>query len=99
MLGKTVGQVTAGDIIELATRWKTAVVNLDHILSADAKKEFSATAQTGYGVDGDEKVKRGDFEQVRGTFEGNSFVTEIEKHIATKSHLADELIKRMEKLR
>jgi hypothetical protein len=99
MLGKTVSQVTAGDIIELATRWKTAVVNLDHILSADAKKEFSATAQTGYGIDGDEKVKRGDFEQVRGTFEGNSFVTEIEKHIAAKSQLADELIKRMEKLR
>jgi len=98
MLGKTVGQVTAGDIIELATRWKTAVVSLDHTLSADAKKEFAATAQTGYGVDGDEKVKRGDFEQVRGTFEGNSFVTEIEKHIATKSQLADELIKRMEKL-
>ncbi len=99
MLGKTVGQVTAGDIIELATRWKTAVVNLDHILSTDTKKEFSATAQTGFGVDGDEKIKRDDFEQVRGTFEGNSFVTEIEKHIATKSRLADELISRMEKLR
>jgi len=98
-LGKTVDKITADDIIELTTRWKEAVVDLDHRLYADAKKEFAATAQIGYGLDGDEKTKHADFAAVRGKFEENSFVCEIEKHITNKTALGDELIGRMEKLR
>ncbi len=76
-----------------------AVVELDNMLYADAKKEFTATAQTGYGLDGSLETKHADFAQVRGTFEENSFVLEIEKHIARKTALGDELIGRMEELR
>jgi len=56
-LGKTVDKMTPDDIIELITKWKQAVVELDHRLYADAKKEFAATAQIGYGLDGDEETK------------------------------------------
>jgi len=98
-LGKTVDKITADDIIELTTKWKEAVVELDHRLYADAKKEFAATAQIGYGLDGDEKTKHADFAAVRGKFEENGFVCEIEKHITNKTALGDELIGRMEKLR
>ena len=69
------------------------------MLHADARKEFAATAQIGYGLDGRHETKQDDFEQVRGTFEENDFVLEIEKHIAAKSALADDLIGRMEQLR
>jgi hypothetical protein len=69
------------------------------MLHADARKEFAATAQIGYGLDGRQDTKQDDFEQVRGTFEENDFVLEIEKHIAAKTALADELIGRMEQLR
>jgi len=98
-LGKTIEQITADDIIELTTSWKEAVVELDHRLYADAKKEFATTAQTGFGLDGDEQTKHSDFAEVRGTFEEDSFVSEIEKHIFSKTELANELISRMEKLR
>ena len=98
-LGKTIDKINPEDIIELVTKWKTAVVELDHMLYADAKKEFAATAQIGYGLDGEEETKHSDFAAVRGTFEENSFVSEIEKHIVKKTKLADELISRMEKLR
>jgi NDP-sugar pyrophosphorylase family protein len=98
-LGKTIDQITAEDIIELTTKWKEAVVELDHMLYADAKKEFAATAQIGYGPDGNEETKHKDFSAVRGTFEENSFVSEIDKHITTKRQLAEELIGRMEELR
>jgi len=97
-LGKTLGHVTADDVIELATDWKTAVVALDHMLYADAKKEFAPTAQIGYGLDGDQQTRRADFEQVRGTFDENSFVLEIDSHAVSKTALGDELIGRMEKL-
>lgn len=97
--GRTIENITADDIIELAARWKSAVVELDRMLHADAQKEFAATAQIGYGLDGEQKTKQADFEHVRGTFEENDFVLEIEKHITVKTALADELIGRMEPLR
>jgi hypothetical protein len=98
-LSKTLNCITADDIVAMATDWKKAVKELDDMLSADASKEFTATAQIGYGIDGDLEARRGDFEQVRGTFEGNDFVQEIEKHVVRKMALGDELIGRMEKLR
>jgi len=96
---KIIDKITADDIIELTTRWKKAVVELDHALYADAKKEFAATAQIGYGLDGDEKTKLSDFAAVRGILEEDSFVSEIEQHLTNKTALGDELISRMENLR
>ena len=98
-MSKIIEKITSEDIIELITRWKAAVVELDHLLCEDAKKEFAATAQIGYGLDGDEKTKHRDFTSVRGTFEEDIFVSEIEQHITGKTALADELISRMENLR
>jgi hypothetical protein len=97
--GKIIDKITADDIIELTTKWKDAVVELDHKLYTDAKKEFADTSQIGYGIDGDEQTKHNDFAQVRGVFEKDSFVSEIQKHIAGKTKLGDELISCMEKLR
>jgi hypothetical protein len=99
ILGKKIAEILPEDIIELTTKWKDAVVDLDHRLYDDAKKEFIAAAQIGFGLDGDEKTKHLDFAAVRGTFEKDSFVSEIEKHISSKTELANELINRMEKLR
>ena len=98
-LGKTIERITAEDIIELVEEWKAAVIELDHLLHADAQKEFAATAQIGFGINGKEETKHKDFEQVRGVFAENSFVREIEEHMSLKSKLGDELIARMEKLR
>jgi len=98
-LGKTLDCVTADDIIKLVTDWKNAVTELDNMLCADARKEFSATVQTGYGLDGDQQTRQADFERVRGTFDENDFVQEIEKHIINKTALGDELISRMETVR
>ncbi len=98
-LGKSIGAITAEDVIGLTNRWREAVVDLDDRLRTDAKKEFTATAQIGFGLDGDEETKHKDFEAVRGSFETNGFVAEIEKHIAAKTALAEELIARIEPLR
>jgi hypothetical protein len=98
-LGKTIDQMTAEDIIEMTQTWKAAVAELDQMLHADARKEFAATSQTGYGLDGDKETRQMDFAAVAGTFEKNSFVTEIEQHIVDKTMLGDELIGRLGKLR
>jgi hypothetical protein len=99
ILNKRIDEITPDDVIELTVSWKKAVVELDRMLRADAGKEFTATAQTGYGLDGDGQSKAVDFEHVRGNFEGNSFVQEIEEHIVRKTAMGDDLIGRMEELR
>jgi len=97
-LGKNIDLIEANDIIEMAADWKGAVVELDHKLYEDAKKEFAATAQIGYGIDGDESARQADFAQVRGTYETNSFVEDIQHHIEEKTKLGNELIGRMQKI-
>ena len=98
-LGKTIDEVTVADVVELTNRWEKAVVDLDHLLYDDARKEFSGTVQTGFGVDGDSAARQGDFAAVRGTFEADGFVGEVRKHITNKTALAKELLSRIEPLR
>jgi hypothetical protein len=97
-LGKNIDAITSADVIDMTNKWKSAVVELDNTLQADTKKEFTATAQIGFGIDGDLADRAADFAGVRGTFETNSFVKEIKQHIETKTQLAEELIRRMQKI-
>jgi len=97
-LGIMLDRITPNDIIELVTRWKTAVVELDRMIYADTQKEFTETAQIGYGLDGSKDTMQHDFEQVIGTFEENSFVLEIKKHITSKTALGDKIISQMQQL-
>lgn len=91
-------KMTAADIIHLVEQWKEAVVGLDRMVYEDAKKEFSLASMTGFGADGSRLEKELDFEQVRGDFENNPFVTAVLKHIEVKTALGDELIARMQKV-
>lgn len=91
-------EVTAADIIRIVEKWKEAVIGLDRMVYEDAKKEFSLASMTGFGADGSRLEKEMDFEQVRGDFESNPFVTAVLKHIEVKSALGNELIERMKKV-
>ena len=92
-------EVTAEQIAELVERWRSSVVELDRELYADAKKEFSLSAMTGFGADGDERVQAQDFEEVRGDFDSNTYVKSILQHIEEKSALGEELLDRLAPLR
>lgn len=98
-LNKTIEKITARDIIKLTKEWKSSVVKLDEILKEDAKKEFSINAQISFGLDGDQVTVERDFEAVRGDYEKNSFVREIEQHIDKKSKQGDDLLVRLKKVR
>ena len=87
--------ITAAEVIAIVRQWKDAVIGLDKSLYEDAKKEFNLSSMTGFGVDGSKDTKDLDFEQVRGDFESNSFVTAVLEHIRVKEALGDELIGRL----
>ncbi|MDX9772215.1 MAG: DUF4954 family protein [Bacteroidales bacterium] len=88
-------ELTATDIINIVEKWKKSVVDLDRMLYDDAHKEFTLSSMTGFGIDGDDEIKKRDFEQVRGDFEKNSVVLAILDHIKNKTELGDELIARL----
>ena len=90
--------ITASDIIRIVERWKDAVIGLDKMVYEDAKKEFSLSSMTGFGADGTKFEKEQDFEQVRGDFESNPFVTAVLDHIKVKTALGNELIERLKPL-
>lgn len=96
--GLKLAEITPQQVIELVETWKESVVALDELLYADARKEFSLTAKTGFGVDGTHMEKDEDFECVRGAFESNPFVTAVLEHIRNKKALGDELIGRLRPL-
>ena len=92
-------RITIEDLIAIVRQWKQSVVDLDQMLYADAKKEFSLSARTGFGFDGaSRQTAEADFEQVRGEFETNPFVTEVQAHIERKSALGDRIIAMLEAL-
>lgn len=93
--GLEADKVTAADIVEIVRQWKESVVWLDRMVYEDAKKEFSLTSMTGFGADGSRTEQQLDFEQVRGVFESNPFVTAVLEHIRVKTALGNELIDRL----
>lgn len=92
---KSISEINFEDVISTIETWKNSVVKLDNLIYSDAKKEFNLNAKTGFGVDGDEEQKHKDFESVRGSFESNPFVLEVQNHIKIKTELGDELINRL----
>ena len=87
--------ITKEQVIDIVKQWKEAVIGLDRQLYEDARKEFDLASMTGFGADGSKEVKELDFEQVRGDFESNPFVTAVLEHIRVKEALGDELIRRL----
>lgn len=87
--------ITTKDIINIVHQWQQSVVWLDKMVYEDAKKEFSLSSMTGFGADGSKEEQMLDFEQVRGVFESNPFVTAVLKHIEVKTELGNELVARL----
>ena len=87
--------ITAKDVVSIVRQWQEAVVGLDRLVYEDAKKEFSLTSMTGFGADGSREEQKRDFEEVRGAFESNPFVTAVLEHIKVKTELGNELIGRL----
>ncbi len=93
--GCDVEHVTIEQIRRTVEEWKDAVVKLDKMVYDDARKEFDLNSQIGFGVDGDRRQAEADFEEVRGSFESNSFVKAVLEHIEKKTALGDSVLERL----
>ena len=97
--GCSVEEVSLEQLKKTVEEWKNAVVNLDKMVYNDARKEFDLNSQTGFGVDGDRNQAQADFEEVRGSFESNSFVKAVLEHIEKKSNLGNKVLEKLNDVR
>ena len=93
--GCKVSEVTLDQLRKTIQEWREAVVRLDQMVYDDARKEFDLNSQTGFGVDGDREQAEADFEEVRGSFESNSFVKAVLEHIETKTKLGNGMLAKL----
>jgi len=97
--GCSVEQVSLEQLQKTVREWQNAVVNLDKMVYNDARKEFDLNSQTGFGVDGDRHQAEADFEEVRGSFESNSFVKAVLEHIEKKTALGNKVLEKLNNVR
>jgi hypothetical protein len=92
-------QVTLEQLCRTIEEWQQAVVGLDRMVYNDARKEFDLNSHTGFGVDGDLQQAAADFEEVRGSFESNSFVKAVLEHIERKTALGEKILGELKKVK
>lgn len=95
--GVDLDTITSDDVIDIVKKWKKSVITLDKWIYEDAKKEFSLSSRTSFGLDGNRYEQKIDFEQVRGIFEENAFIKVLTEHINEKTILGDNFIKKLRK--
>ena len=98
--GITLQEATIEQLSDIVRRWKESVINLDHMIYDDARKEFSLSSMTSFGADGDALERDQDFMQVRGSsFESDPFVQTVKEHIEVKSALGEAALARLASLK
>jgi len=91
-LGNKVSAMTADQVKGILEDWKTNAVKLNRMILQDACKEFDEVSRIGFGIDGDNRTRDEDFTAVRGNFENNSFVKELERDNADIEKRAEKAV-------
>jgi carbonic anhydrase/acetyltransferase-like protein (isoleucine patch superfamily) len=97
--GKSISEFEASDVISIVKKWKESVLGIDRFLYEDARKEFSMSKMTGFGVDGQDGARELDFAEVRGEFDDNETVKAIKEHMDKKERLGSRVIQQMVQVR
>jgi hypothetical protein len=84
--------ITVGSLIQIITDWKTNAIKLNNMILKDAEKEFDPGSKIGFGIDGDADTMDSDFQAVRGVYDNNKFVTNLQKESKGIEEKANRLI-------
>ena len=79
--GHSVDELTTESIATMRQARDKAEGTAVKKILADAEKEFGEGARIGFGLDGGHGEEMADFEAVRGTYDGNSFVDQMRERL------------------
>lgn len=86
--------ITVEQINQIIADYKESAIKLNNMTLKDASKEFDSATKIGFGIDGDQETQEKDFTAVRGTYENNKFIKEMQQEIKNIEKSADNLIKK-----
>lgn len=72
--------------------WNSSKQKLLNMTLRDAEKEFDSNSKIGYGIDGDEENKELDFNNVRGSYQENKFIIQLNEEIEKTNLETDKLL-------
>jgi len=78
--GCDIEEALKNDIINAAESFMKAKVRFLKLVIADAEKEFGELSRTAFGQDGDDDIEK-DFLKIRGRFEENEFVKQMQDDV------------------
>ncbi|MEN8193319.1 MAG: DUF4954 family protein [Bacteroidota bacterium] len=91
--GIKINEINAEIITQIINDWVKNSTKLNNMIAKDAQKEFDSFAMIGFGIDGNEDVKRSDFLSVRGDYDTNSFVKSLNSEIEEFQIKAENILK------
>lgn len=92
LIGLDLRTANTSELKTLIEKWETGSTFFYQMLLKDAQKEFSERSKTGFGIMADKDVRSADFENVRGTFDNNPFVKELNEQMTQNKLKAKQAI-------
>lgn len=90
-------EITKELLIQIITDWRDNSIKLNNMILKDAEKEFDQVSKIGFGLDGNEQERNDDFKNVRGKFEENKFVLELQNESEQIKQKADNFFSHLNK--
>jgi hypothetical protein len=84
--------ISINNLIQIIIDWKTYAIKINNMILKDAEKEFAPGSKIGFGIDGDIDTRDSDFQAVRGEYENNKFVTNLQRESKEIEEKANRLI-------
>ncbi|MEN8249865.1 MAG: DUF4954 family protein [Bacteroidota bacterium] len=88
-------EITSEQLVQIVTNWEANSIRMKNMILKDAEKEFDQNSKIGFGIDGDEQTRDDDFEAIRGSYDGNSFVKSIRQEIEDLSEKTKVIISKL----
>ncbi|HSL88749.1 MAG TPA: DUF4954 family protein [Ignavibacteriaceae bacterium] len=92
-----IDEISKEQLLQIIYDWRDNSIKLNNMILKDAEKEFDQSSKIGFGIDGNEQERNYDFENVRGKFEENKFVVELQNESEQIRQSADNLISHLNK--
>jgi NDP-sugar pyrophosphorylase family protein len=90
--------IKVSTLIQIIADWKTNSIKLNNMILKDAEKEFDASSKIGFGLNGDANTRESDFQNVRGVYDKDKFVSGLRKESIEIEYQANRLTSILESL-
>jgi len=90
---KLTGEENSREVLtRIIEDWKESKKRLNQLILTDSKKEFDQNSRISFGLDGDTDTRDKEFDSIRGVWEENSFVKQLQQEIEETEKKAEEIL-------